>query len=225
MIRAAPLLLVLIAALVGPRIALADGAQDQALVARAQQRWAESPYGPMLERILPPGFEPAQLPKPESAGARLTLHYCVQCHNLPNPAMHQAEKWPKVVQRMVDRMRGHGNMGRLMADLMAGVEAPDDAEVVRLLAYLQRYAQTPLDPKVVPEAFLPEGEPFRLACKQCHVLPDPQRYTAAQWPAVVARMERNMVWMNRVVGSKPVPGEPQLRIDEINAFLARHARK
>jgi hypothetical protein len=27
------------------------------------------------------------------------------------------------------------------------------------------------------------------------------------------------------VGSKPVPGEPTLRVEEINAFLARHARK
>lgn len=215
----------LLAALVAPQLVLADGPPADALLARAQSRWAESPYGPMLERILPPGFEPAQLPAPQSAGARLTLHYCVQCHNLPNPAMHEAAKWPKVVKRMVERMRGHGNMGRLMADLMAGVEAPDDAEVAQLVAYLQRYAQTPIDPKIVPEAFLPEGEPFRLACKQCHTLPDPRRYTAAQWPAVVARMERNMAWMNRVVGSKPVPGEPQLRIDEINAFLARHARK
>jgi hypothetical protein len=203
--------------------AFAQSADD--VVARAERRWADSPYGPMLERILPPAMEPAQLPEPQSDGARLTLRYCVQCHHLPNPAMHHAAKWPKVVKRMVERMRGRGNMGRLMADLMAGVEAPSDAEVARLLAYLARYAQTPLDPKVVPEAFLPEGEPFRLACKQCHVLPDPQRYTAAQWPAVVARMERNMSWMNRVVGSKPVPGEPQLRIEEINAFLARHARK
>jgi len=201
----------------------AQGADDA--VARAKQRWADSPYGPMLERILPPAIEPAQLPERQSDGARLTLRYCVQCHNLPNPAMHHAAKWPKVVNRMVERMRGRGNMGRLMADLMAGVEAPEDAEVTRLLAYLQRYAQAPLDPKVVPEAFLPEGEPFRLACKQCHVLPDPRRYTAAQWPAIVARMERNMSWMNRVVGSKPIPGEPQLRIEEINAFLARHARR
>jgi hypothetical protein len=38
-------------------------------------------------------------------------------------------------------------------------------------------------------------------------------------------MQKNMEWMNRVVGSKPVPGEPQLNIDEINAFLARRARK
>jgi hypothetical protein len=31
--------------------------------------------------------------------------------------------------------------------------------------------------------------------------------------------------MNRVVGSKKDPDEPQLRIDEINAFLRRHARR
>jgi len=203
--------------------AIAQGGDEA--VAQAKRRWAESPHGPMLERILPPGVEPAKLPAPNSDGARLTLHYCVQCHNLPNPAMHQAEKWPKVVDRMVERMRGRGNMGRLMAEMMGGVEAPDDAEVTRLVAYLQRYAQIPLDPKIVPQAFLPEGEPFRLACRQCHVLPDPRRYSAAEWPAVVARMERNMAWMNRVFGSKPIPGEPQLRIEEINAFLARHARQ
>jgi hypothetical protein len=54
---------------------------------------------------------------------------------------------------------------------------------------------------------------------QCHVLPDPKRHTADEWPTVVARMQENMEWMNRVVGSQPVPGEPQLRIEEINAFL------
>jgi hypothetical protein len=26
------------------------------------------------------------------------------------------------------------------------------------------------------------------------------------------------------VGSKPLPGEPRLRVEEINAFLARHAK-
>jgi len=207
-------------------LALSAAAQsgDEA-VAQAKQRWAESPHGPMLERILPPGYNPAQLPAPESDGARLALRYCVQCHHLPNPAMHHAAKWPKVVERMVERMRGHGNMGRLMADMMGAVKAPNDAEVDRLVGYLQRYAQAPLNPRVVPQAYLVEGEAFRLACNQCHVLPDPRRYTAAEWPAVVTRMERNMAWMNRVVGSKPVRGEPQLRIEAINAFLARHARK
>ncbi|MGE3677883.1 MAG: hypothetical protein AB7F95_08195 [Burkholderiales bacterium] len=191
----------------------------------ARERWAQSPHGPMLERILPPTFRPAQLPESQSRGAQLVLRYCVQCHNLPNPAMHHRQKWPPIVKRMVVRMQGKGNMGRLMAEMMAGVRSPDAEETATLLAYLGRHAQQPLDPKRIPEAYTPAGEAFRLACKQCHVLPDPARYTAREWPAVVARMERNMEWMNRVVGSRPIPGEPQLRIEDINAFLARYARK
>src|SRR2546428_5795210 len=53
-------------------------------IADAKRRWAESPHGPLLERILPPTFEERQLPQPRSRGARLTVRYCVQCHNLPN---------------------------------------------------------------------------------------------------------------------------------------------
>ena len=194
-------------------------------IADAKKRWSESPHGPLLERILPPTFEARQLPEPKSRGAQLTLQYCVQCHNLPNPAMHHAAKWPGIVQRMVPRMEGRGNMGKLMADMMAGVTAPSLADVKILVAYLRKHAQKPLDPKKYPEAFTAAGEPFRLACNQCHTLPDPQRYTAKEWPAVVARMQENMEWMNRVVGTRPMPGEPQLRIEDINAFLAKYARK
>jgi cytochrome c2 len=210
---AAVLLLVL------PSLALADE------VAEAKKRWSESPHGPLLERILPPTFEARQLPEPKSRGARLTIQYCVQCHNLPNPAMHHAARWPGIVNRMVPRMEGRGNMGKLMADMMAGVKAPSLEETKVLVAYLRKHAQKPLDPKKFPQAFTAAGESFRLACNQCHTLPDPQRYTAKEWPAVVARMQENMEWMNRVVGTRPVPGEPQLRIEDINAFLAKYARK
>ena len=203
--------------------AFAQSAEDQA--AQARKRWAESPHGPMLERILPPTFEPEKLPAPKSRGARLMVQYCVQCHNLPNPAMHEAKKWPTVFERMAVRMRGKGNMGELMHEMMAGVQAPSDEDAKRLLAYLQRNAQRPLDPKKYPEVNQPEGRSFKLACQQCHVLPDPQRHTAAEWPAVVARMEKNMEWMNRVVGNQHPPDEPQLRIEEINAFLVKRARK
>ena len=111
-----------------------------------------------------------------------------------------------------------------MHDMMAGVKRPrDEAEV--LLTYLRRHAQRPLDPKRYPAVDLPEGQSFKLACQQCHVLPDPARHTASEWPAVVARMEKNMEWMNRVVGNHPDPREPQLRIEEINAFLVKYARK
>jgi cytochrome c2 len=193
-------------------------------IAKARARWAESPHGPMLERILPPTFSVAQLPQPDSRGAQLVVRYCVQCHNLPNPAMHEAKRWASVAERMVVRMRGKGNLGVLMKDLMAGVEAPTAEEQGALLAYLQRHAQKAIDAKRFPEIDTPAGESFRLACRQCHVLPDPRRHTASEWPSVVARMQENMEWMNRVVGSAPVAGEPQLRVDEINAFLTRHAR-
>ena len=190
----------------------------------AKKRWAESPYGPMLERILPPTFEARQLPEPGSPGAQLVQRYCVQCHNLPNPAMHHAAKWPPIVARMVARMEGRGNMGRLMADMMAGVKAPSQGERRTLLGYLRRHAQQPLDPERYPAVNAPAAEPFRLACSQCHVLPDPRRHTAAEWRAVVARMQQNMQWMNRVVGSKPDPDEPQLRVEAILRFLQRYAR-
>ena len=199
--------------------ATADEAED------ARKRWETSPYGPMLERILPPTFDARQLPQPDSRGAQLTRGYCVQCHNLPNPAMHHAAKWPAVVQRMVLRMEGKGNMGTLMAEMMAGVKAPSVEDTREINAYLERHAQKPLDPVRYPEVNRPSGEAFRVACNQCHTLPDPQRHTAAEWRSVVARMQENMEWMNRVVGSKPVPGEPELRVAEINAFLAKYAKK
>lgn len=195
----------------------------------AKKRWADSPHGPMLERILPPTFEARQLPERDSAGAELTIQYCVQCHNLPNPAMHHAAKWTPIVDRMVLRMEGRGNMGSLMNDMMAGVKAPTVEEKRTLVAYLRKHAQKPLDPRRYPDVNRPEGEAFRLACSQCHVLPDPKRHTAAEWRTVVARMQENMEWMNRVVGTKPAldraAGEPQLRLEEINAFLAKHARR
>jgi cytochrome c5 len=199
-------------------IAKADEIDD------AKRRWAESPHGPLLERILPPTFEPRQLPEPDSEGAQLTLRYCVQCHNLPNPAMHDAARWPGVVNRMVLRMEGRGNLGTLMSEMMAGVKAPSTQEAKALTDYLVRQGQKPIDDKRYP-VYRPEGEAFRLACNQCHVLPDPRRHNAAEWRAVVARMQENMEWMNRVVGSRPIPGEPQLRLEEILGFLEKYARR
>jgi cytochrome c5 len=207
----------------GLAVAAAAAAADE--VDDAKRRWASSPHGPMLERILPPTFAASQLPDPGSRGAKLLVGYCVQCHNLPNPAMHHAAKWPPIVERMVLRMEGKGNLGTLMAEMMAGVKAPGGEETKEIVAYLQRHSQQPLDPARYPEVNRPSGEAFRLACNQCHVLPDPKRYTAAEWPRIVARMQENMEWMNRVVGTRPVPGEPQLRVEEINAFLARYARQ
>jgi cytochrome c5 len=192
--------------------------------AQARRLWAQSPHGAMLERILPPAIEAEQLPQPQSPGARLVTRYCVQCHHLPSPQMHAAARWPSVVVRMVWRMQGRGNLGALMKDMMAQVEAPSDAQAATLTAYLQQHAQREIDPKH-PALQTRAGQIYSLACSQCHALPDPQRHTAREWPDVVKRMQGHMAWANTIVGVRELRTEPELDTAEIIRLLQRHARR
>ena len=205
--------------LAAPTAAMADE------IANAEYRWKQSPQGAMLERILPPAVAPDQLPEPRSAGARLAGAYCVQCHYLPNPAMHNAQKWPAIVARMVWRMQGRGNLGKVMQDMMADVKAPDKGDETALVRYLQKHAQRELDPAKVPDIHSAAGRIYSIACSQCHVLPDPRRHTTREWPDVVERMRRNMQWANRVTGDAALRTSPELDTGEIIRFLQRNSRK
>lgn len=200
-----------------------SAAADAPEVARARYLWSQSPYGKLLERILPPSIGPSELPEPQSEGARLMARYCVQCHYLPNPQMHAADKWSVVVVRMVWRMQGKGNLGALMKEMMDRVEAPGDEETRTLTAYLRQYGQREMDP-THPALKSEAGQMFTIACTQCHGLPDPQRHTAKEWPLVVERMKRHMAWANRVVGVDELRTIPVLETAEIVRFLQRHAR-
>lgn len=193
-------------------------------VERAQYLWSQSPHGRMLERLLPPSLEPGELPEPQSAGARLTARYCIQCHYLPNPQMHSAARWQPVVERMVWRMRGEGNMGALMKDMMAGVRAPDAAETATLVTYLRRHGQREIDPQH-PALEGRAGQIYSLACSQCHALPDPQRHSAREWPSVVKRMQGHMAWANTVTGVAALRTNPELDTAEILRLLQHHARR
>jgi len=192
-------------------------------VEQAKRLWAKSPHGAMLSRILPPAVEPRELPERNSEGAKLTVRYCVQCHHLVNPAMHTADRWRPLVDRMVWRMRGNGNLGELMKEMMAHVKAPTDAEVEVLTRYLQKHGQAEIDPKH-PALSTRAGEMFSIACAQCHALPDPRRHAAREWPAIVERMKRHMAWTNVVVGSPELKTVPELKTDEIVGLLQRYAR-
>lgn len=55
---------------------------------------------------------PGALPLPASRGALLFKEICSQCHALPDPEIHTAEEWPKVVVRMIGNMQ---SMGRRVA--------------------------------------------------------------------------------------------------------------
>ncbi|HZN26111.1 MAG TPA: hypothetical protein VFB75_17940 [Burkholderiales bacterium] len=202
-------------------LSLATAAERE--IEQAKRLWAKSPHGPMLERILPPAIDARELPEPASEGARLTVRYCVQCHHLVNPAMHTAQRWKSVVERMVWRMRGNGNMGELMKEMMAQVRAPSDAEMDTLLRYLQKHGQSEIDPRH-PALATRAGEAFGIACSQCHAVPDPQRHTAREWPLVVERMKRHMAWANVIVGPPELKTVPELKTEEIVGLLRRYAR-
>jgi cytochrome c5 len=182
-------------------------------------------HGNLLRRILPPGPDPATLPEPRSEGARLLQRYCVQCHHLPSPAMHTAADWPTIVDRMVWRMEGKGNLGPLMKDLMEEVEAPTAAEKKILVAYLKKHGQQAIDPRRYPDLATPEGQAFELACSQCHATPDPRRHTAKEWPAVVDRMRRYLAWHGTIEGGPSSPKNAvELDLEAILAFLKKHSR-
>jgi cytochrome c5 len=167
---------------------------------------------------LPQGTDPSLLPDPGSTGARLLVEYCSQCHGVPAPGLHTAAEWPQVLGRMEMRMRstGGGMMGGgMMGRGMMGIALPTGAEWDTLLAYLQRYAQQPIETGRYPDLNTPAGEALRTFCTQCHALPDPRQHTAKDWPAVVARMRSYMGPMGKMV-----PGETATK--EIIDFLQRH---
>ena len=193
-------------------------------IAKAVYCWQQSPYGAMLERILPPAIEPKQLPEPRSEGARVMTTYCVRCHYLPNPAMHGAARWESVVLRMVWRMGGAGHLGTLMQEMMADAKPPSAAVQSTLIRYLQKHAQREIDFKQYPDLKSPQGQMFTTACSQCHVLPEPKRYTAREWPRVVERMQQNLTWTNRVTENPALRPSPEINTAEIIRYLQRHSR-
>ena len=144
----------------------------------------------MMGAQLPPGIEPTELPEAQSNGAKLLVQYCSQCHDLPSPGMHSAQAWPSVVERMNQRMQMMS--GRNMMGMMHDIKAPEDRELEVLIAYLEKYAQKPIDRSLYEDLNSTAGKTFSTICSQCHALPDPKQHTDDEWPAVVQRLVLNM---------------------------------
>lgn len=87
---------------------------------------------------MPPAVGPAELPEPNSAGAKLVTKYCMQCHGLPSPTQHSASGWPPTVARMNMRMQWMSRNNSPM-----NIQAPTEEELRTLTAYLQKHAAEP----------------------------------------------------------------------------------
>ena len=90
--------------------------------------------GMMMGGAMPPALDPAQLPEPKAAGAKLLTQYCTQCHGLPSPKQHSADGWPMTVTRM------HTRMQWMSQNSAMGIKAPTEDELKTLLGYLQTHA-------------------------------------------------------------------------------------
>jgi cytochrome c2 len=91
--------------------------QELATILGYLQTHAQKPLGTRLA----PGLE--------TAAGKAFRDFCSQCHALPDPGQHTANKWPGVVERMKGYMESMGK------------EVPDEKTLREILGFLQRNAQ------------------------------------------------------------------------------------
>ena len=192
----------------GGFVLLAASAQ-QRTAPRAEQSPMRQMMRSMMSGVVRPGVEPQDLAEPKSEGAKLVAQYCAQCHNLPSPGMHSAQEWPAIAERMFRREEMMGGM--------MDVEAPTSQQQQTIVAYLEKHALKSVNPRAIPARKTPGALLFASSCSRCHALPDPRLYTAAEWPAIVAKMQGYMKSMG-----KPVLSDQDKQ--EIIHYLQKHAK-
>lgn len=170
----------------------------------------------MMGPMLPPGLGPEELPDAGSPGATLVARFCGQCHDIPSPAMHTRDEWPRVESRMFARMSMMSDMPMMQG---MGMESPSPDEQKEIVSYMISHAMKPPEPGALPEPGSAAALSFKTVCSQCHPLPDPKLHTAGEWPGVVERMRGHMKEMGtrwsrtprRTRSSATCPGTPESR--------------
>ena len=163
------------------------------------------------ETSIPSGINPVDLPDAKSRGATLLALYCVQCHELPPPAMHTAAEWQKVIDRMKTLLQSRRG-GMLMR-----IITPPKKDWGVLKNYLGTHAQVPLDEKQISDLDTPAGKAFQTTCSQCHAAPSPATHTSNEWPRVVLRMKSHIIKMG-----KSMPNQDSLM--QIIKYLQNHSK-
>ena len=80
-----------------------------------------------------------------------------------------------------------------------------------------------IDPKLLPDPGSPGARLLEQYCTQCHDLPGPGMHTAAEWPAVVNRMNGREQMMSRGMMGVRAPGAAELGI--LMTYLQAHAQR
>ena len=196
-----------------PRVYIGIPLGALVLLSAGCARVPEEPL-PAMENLNFEKLTPRALPDAGSQGAQLMGRYCGQCHDIPDPTAHTADRWVPSVAEMVRYMNLPA--GR---KAMKQPGAPSSEQAARLLGYLQAHAHQGIDMNVYQKSLASEeGRDFRETCKRCHGLPDPRQHTADEWPAVARRMEKNMLYK----GIKP---PDKAAVQRIVGFLQTYAAR
>lgn len=159
--------------------------------------------------MLPKGFTHAQLPEPDSDGAKGLGLYCVQCHELPMPGMHTAQEWEQVLARMrlhMDEHRG-GMLMRIMV--------PGEREDTAMTEYLKRHALRGISREALADSNSPPAQAYAEVCSTCHALPEPTLHTGKEWMLTVLRMKRYIE-----DAALKLPDEASMQL--VRQYLARY---
>ena len=108
-------------------------------------------------------------------------------------------------------MGGRGMMGGV------NIQVPTPTGQDEIVAYLQKHAFMSVKAAAIPSPRSKGALLFAANCARCHALPNPTAHTAAEWPAVVAKMQTFMKAM----------GKPEITTEEnreIVRYLEKHAK-
>lgn len=199
--------------LFSPSISNANSAPSQMMGGMGNREGMQGMMHEMRRDNVPPGVKPQNLPAPNSQGAKLTVRYCMQCHNLASPSMHTAKEWKLVAGRMFRRM----SMASRRGMMGMSVNVPSSEQQKEILDYLESHALKSISPGSLGSPHSPGAAAFRSSCSQCHALPNPKLHDAAGWPAVVRKMQSYAKQMNK----KEITDQ---QAKEIEGFLASESR-
>ncbi len=129
------------------------------------------------------GTNKVLIPEAEGKAAGLYVAACAFCHDLPDPASHDAVEWEYVVDRMeklIVEVKGRAKR----------VNVPFDGGIKKgILAYLEKHAFKGMNPDDLPDTPEKGAKLFKEACATCHTLPNPAMHTLPVWEYVVAKMQ------------------------------------
>ena len=125
----------------------------------ARKRWETSPHGRCSSASC---RRPSTRRASGAAFARRRLPGATACNaTTSQPGDAPCRKMALIVDRMVVRMEGRGNMGTLMSEMMAGVMAPTARRKPRPRRVPAKARADATGPKRYPEVNRPSGEAFR----------------------------------------------------------------